>query len=127
MKENSLDKASKEKATYGFYLSEHPVQALRKHYPKAMPLQQTLAVMGNLEVLGQVIRYHVHKTKTQQTMCFLTIEDETGTLDIAIMPKLYEKERQQIKSQALVRIVGKKNREDSMIANRIDWLSDHLE
>lgn len=122
MHENPIQKASREKNVFGFYLTEHPVQSIRKKYPHALCIRNVLAQTGNLEVLGQITRYHMHKTKKNQMMCFITIEDETGTMDVAIMPKLFEKERNQIDIQAIVRIRGNKNRSDSMIANWMEWI-----
>ena len=122
MHENRMERAKREKEVFGFYLSEHPVQALRIKYPKAIRLKESYARSGNMEVIGLVLRYHIHKTKTNEVMCFLTIEDESGTLDIAIMPKLYQFEKKNIQNQRIVRIRGRKNRPDSIVANQMEWM-----
>lgn len=121
MHENRMEKAKREKEVFGFYLSEHPVQALRMKYPKTILLRDCLSFYGNCEVIGQIMRYHIHKTKTNETMCFLTIEDESGSIDVAIMPKLYQEEKKKIQNQSLLKIRGKKNRPDSILANQIEW------
>lgn len=119
MKEDRLKKAQKEKMVYGFYLSEHPVHSLRKYYPKCIPVNRIQN--GYVQVMGKVNGYRTHRTKNGQMMCFMTIEDETGQLDIVIMPKLYEAQKEQIRKDRIVIVQGKKDREHSVLANRMNW------
>lgn len=126
IKEDKLEKSKKEKSIYGFYLTEHPIASMRKkaHLPS---IEQVIHSMGYITVMGQVSRFHIHRTKkTQQLMCFLTIEDDSGQMDVTIMPRLYEKEKDHIQNGAFVRIKGKKDRPDGMIANTMDWIKGLL-
>ena len=119
MKEDRLKKAQKEKMVYGFYLSEHPVHSIRKNYPKCTPVNRIQN--GYVQVIGKVNGYRTHRTKNGQLMCFMTIEDETGQLDIVIMPKLYEMQKEHIRKDRIVIVQGKKDREHSVLANRMNW------
>ncbi|MDX8417466.1 DNA polymerase III subunit alpha [Absicoccus intestinalis] len=125
MKEDPLAKSKKEKQVYGFYLTEHPIARLRQQMQPCIPIQQALQTMGYITIVGQISRYHIHRTKkTQSMMCFLTLEDESAQMDIAIMPRMYEKEKENIQVGAFVKIHGKKDRSDSMIANALTWIKE---
>ena len=125
MKEDQLTRSKKEKNVYGFYLTEHPIVRLRQQMRNCIPIQQALQTMGYITVVGQITRYHLHRTKkTQAMMCFITLEDETAQMDLAIMPRMYESEKENIQVGAFVKINGKKDRADSMIANSMTWIKE---
>ena len=122
MKENKLEKARREKEVFGFYLTEHPVQTLHKKYPYTLPLSQCVNKEGYMSVIGQISKVKTIKTKNNESMCFMTIEDETAaTLEITVFPKLYEIVKKDIRKDALLLIDGKKDMR-SLIANKIQWL-----
>ncbi len=122
MKDHPLTKAQKEKQVFGFYMSEHPVSLLRKKYTRAIPISDCEQRNGYLQVLGRVTRFKVHQTKNQSNMCFMTIEDESGKIDIAVMPRLYEANKEAIQKDRIVVIQGKKDRPQSILANQMTWI-----
>ncbi len=121
-KDVSLEKAEKEYEVFGFYLSEHPVMRLRQRYPKTVPLYMCADRNGYIEVIGRVLSFHIHQTKNRANMCFMTIQDETANFDIAIMPKIYELNKEQIQKNAFVYIKGFKDRPQSIRANQMKWI-----
>lgn len=128
MKEDKAMVAQKEKEVFGFYLSEHPIQTLRKSYPKASSIYQCLQVKdGYVQVLGQITGFRAHKTKNGDWMCFLSIEDESAAMDVAVMPKLYQAQKDNIKRGATALIYGKKERtrQQSMLADKIQWIEPY--
>ena len=123
IKENPMERSQKEFRVYGFYLSEHPVKRIREtQYPKCPPLSQMESYTGYVNVIGRVVGYRVHKTKQGQTMCFVSIDDESGKIDITLMPELYAKEKENIQKERVVVIQGSKNRPNSILAKKCSWL-----
>ncbi|MGM9947394.1 DNA polymerase III subunit alpha [Floccifex sp.] len=121
-KENKMESAQREFDVFGFYLEMHPLKELRKKYPKAIPISQANAIQGYMEVLGKVSGYRVHKTKTGEWMCFMSIEDEKGKMDVVLMPKLYSIEKENIAKNRFVCINGKKDRPQSILARNVKWI-----
>lgn len=122
IKENTLLKAQREHHILGFYLSEHPVQALRKKYPKCIPISQLQEKMDYVQVIGRVASFRTHKTKRQDMMCFMNIEDECGKIDVAVMPSLYDQNKLKIERNQIVIVQGKKDRDMSILARRLEWV-----
>lgn len=123
IKENVLLKSQREKAVYGFYLSEHPVTTLRRYkYNQCIPISSVLKGSGYASILARVIGYRRHQTKKGDWMCFMSVEDEDAKMDIVLMPKLYEVEKENIERDRICWIQGRKDREKSMVANKIQWI-----
>lgn len=122
MKEDRLDRSKNEFTVYGFYLSEHPVTRLRKKYPKCLSTAQCAKTKGYIDVIGQIMRLKPYRTKNQALMCFAALEDETGQIDLAIMPKLYSEIKDELKVGNIVFINGKKDQRESILVNRIKTL-----
>lgn len=122
IKENTLLKAQREHHILGFYLSEHPVQTLRKKYPKCIPISQLQEKMDYVQVIGRVASFRTHKTKRQDMMCFMNIEDECGKIDVAVMPSLYDQNKLKIERNQIVIVQGKKDRDMSILARRLEWI-----
>ena len=125
MKENTLQKANREYAVYGFYLSEHPVHSLRTNqYKQCIPLMQAMNMSGYMTILVQVVSVRTHKTKKGDWMCFMSVEDEAGKMDAVVMPRLYESEKEKISKDKICMIQGKKDRPNSIVVNKITWIEE---
>ncbi len=123
IKENVLQKANREHLVYGFYLSEHPVHQLRmEKYSNCISINRALSQMGYMSLIVQVASFRTHKTKKGDWMCFLSVEDEAGKMDAVIMPNLYKVEKENIKKDRICLIQGKKERETSIIVNKMTWI-----
>lgn len=119
-----LEKAKNEKLVYGFYISQHPIEAIRaKYFTDIRPLADLKKHIGYIRVLGRINRVKTHRTKKGDLMCFLSLEDESQFIDVAIMPALYQKEKERLKVNQILLIEGKKDREDSILANRIKMIN----
>ncbi len=127
LKENPLERAKKEFRVYGFYLSEHPVQRLRQNqYPRCIPLSQCESREGYLEVIGRILNFRSHKTKQGDPMAFVSIEDESGKLDLVIMPSLYEKVKDQLQKDRIVYAKTNKNRPQSAVCKDLTWIDPDI-
>lgn len=121
-KENVLVCAQKEFEVFGFYLTNNPIKEMRKNYPKAIGIHDILSQNGYFNVLGKVTGYRTHKTKNGDWMCFMSIEDEKGKIDVVIMPDLYKIEKDNIQKDKFVYVSGKKDRPQSILARNIKWI-----
>lgn len=110
----------KEKDIYGFYLREHPAALVRRHYKNALPISRLLERNGrNLACTGRILRIRTHTTKKGDEMAFISLEDETGQIDLAVMPQLWSQMKTQLRKNQMIYVCGNKNRERSMIPDRI--------
>lgn len=118
--ERPFEKAQRERDVYGFYLSEHPIRTLRnRRYQNVPTLAQMEHQLGYVKALVRVVRVKPHKTKRGDMMAFVNIEDESRTSEAVVMPKLFERVKDELKPGALLVLEGKKEKEDSILANRI--------
>ena len=88
------ERLNQEKEYLGVYVSGHPVEKYRSRLldmrtVKITDLKQTQNQVVN--VLGLVKNLRVIRTKKGQRMCFMTIEDESGSISVTIFPKLFQK------------------------------------
>ncbi|WP_276931001.1 DNA polymerase III subunit alpha, partial [Dubosiella newyorkensis] len=127
LEEQVLERAQKEKEVYGFYLSEHPISSLRKkRFQNLRTLREISEQLGFVSVLGRVSRIKPYRTKKGDLMAFLTLEDETQMIDVAIMPRLYGQIKGSLQENQIILLNGKKDRKDSILAQKIQILSFDL-
>jgi len=115
------DKLKLEKELLGFYLSDHPVKRIVRIVAnlvshKISQLDPTLHLNQNVTLAGVISRCKLVVTKKSNSkMAFVTLEDDTGTIDCVVFPKLYaENPLLWVEDSALI-IKGKvDNREDSL-------------
>lgn len=94
--EMSLEEKLKlEKELLGFYLSDNPVKKIVRQVSdlishKIINLDPTLHLNQTVTLGGIVARVKLVNTKKNNSkMAFVTLQDDTGTLDCIIFPKLY--------------------------------------
>ncbi len=91
-----------EKETVGFYVSGHPleraVQTLSLSHMTSLSAfsgeEETSLTDGQaVRVLGIVQSKKTHSTKQGQQMAFVQLEDQTGSAEVVVFPKLYQQYR----------------------------------
>src|SRR5690606_33656926 len=101
----------------GLSLKAHPVSFVRKELYRQKVL--TTAELKNwpdgtwVRVAGLVLVRQRPGTATG--ICFITIEDETGTANLVVFQKLFEKYRSQIVRARLLMVEGKLQKEGEVI------------
>jgi len=84
---------NKEKEYTGFYISGHPVVDYKAKYPnsKNYTLIKDITPKTDKVKIAAVIK-SVHKilTKKGDAMAFVTIEDETSSIEVVVFPNLYK-------------------------------------
>lgn len=117
--ETAMQRSQGEFEALGLYISEHPAAGWRRHFPGSLPVRQALQINGPLLVVGRISSIHTHKTRNGQMMAFLSLEDETGRIDVAVMPDLYAREQLRLNRDMVLAASGVKNRKDSVLAREL--------
>ena len=119
-----LRKANQEKEVLGFYLSEHPLNRIKKelHF-NGKAIIECLEPCGYVTIMGTISHIKQHKTKKGDLMCFAVLSDETASIDLVIMPNLYKNIANSLKKGEIIKVSGKVDKANSCLANRIEFIS----
>ena len=113
-----------EKEVLGIYLSGHPMEEYEEKWRKNISRTtqdfqldedtgHTKVRDGAVEVIGGIIAGKTIKyTKNNKTMCFLTLEDLVGTVEVVVFPRDYEKYSHDLNEENKVFIRGRVSEED---------------
>ncbi len=138
---NSKEKLINEKTVLGIYLSGHPLSDYKEQLDKFSFTLESLnyyeedeegnktytEVRDNMPVVmgGIISDYKRLSTKNGSTMVFLQVEDIYGTIEVIVFPKVYDKVREYLNKEEIVRIKGKLQIKDNVpqiLAEEIDKL-----
>ncbi|MCZ8536275.1 DNA polymerase III subunit alpha [Paenisporosarcina quisquiliarum] len=98
-----------ERETLGLYMSNHPVERLKKELQlQVSSIQeiryartgQSVAIVGMIEEIRRI------RTKKGESMAFITVQDETSDISCTIFPKDYAHHNLVIKEQHVIKIEG---------------------
>ena len=97
--------------------------AIKKAMPKRFYDEQTIAIGGIISSKT------IHYTKNNDIMAFITVEDLSGSMEVVVFPKVYQKYMDIIEEDSKVIIKGNLSLRDnndniSVIANRVWSLSE---
>ncbi len=138
---SSKEKLTLEKTVLGIYLSGHPLSDFKSQFEKFSfntsvldfyeededgSRTYTEVKEGEHVVMGGIIsEFKRLATKSGQTMAFVKIEDIYGQIEAIFFPKIFERGRDLIKEEEVVKISGKLQVKDGVpqiIADGIDKL-----
>lgn len=105
-----LQKLQWEKEFLGFYISGHPLQGLRKYLRQKVNLIEALSkkdVGRMVKVVGIITQLKKITTKTGSQMCYFTIEDPTGRMEVTVFPNTFTKFRELFTAESVVSLTGK--------------------
>jgi len=108
-------------------LRAHPLELLRTRLPECLPSKQLPHARGRASVAGLVITRQ--RPGTASGTIFLTLEDETGTANVIVWPRVYENFRKSVISGRLLCVTGRIERDGPVIqvlAERIKDMSAML-
>ena len=118
--ENMLERSEAEKAVLGFYLSSHPILSIKRklqiHTENLSILSEKMGMIQGFAIISKVRQ---HKTKKGDLMAFVTLSDESGTMDMAVMPRQYARFSPLLERNVYVLFEAKKDRADSCIAQSL--------
>ena len=111
----------KEKETYGFYLSNHPVTFYKEKEANIVNLIDIKKYFNkNIKTVLMIDYIRETTTKKGEKMAFLKCSDEEDSIDVIVFPKVYN-ECNKLEKNAIIKIEGKVERRDreQIIANKI--------
>ena len=120
--DNKTILADNEKAVLGFYFSFNPISEIKKTYNiDTRPLNELAKNLGKVKGFGLITRIKRHVTnKTHKAMAFIDIVDETGTLNLVIMPDLYAIFETKLLVDSFISFEGIIEKEDSCLVKKIN-------
>ena len=116
-----------EKAILGIYLSEHPLGNFRREVGTVstpigsitdQEIGKTVRVLGIITQAKNII------TKSNAAMCFVKIDDATGTLEVVVFPNLMADSAQTWRTDRVVIVDGVVNDKDGAIKILADAVWD---
>jgi len=132
MNREILREVVKDDRLLGLFLHHHPVAAFRDDlslagYTTAEGLRQRKDG-DRVKVAGRVIIVHTPPTKSGVRVMFITLEDETGLIDLVVFPKTQERYARTILSRVIVLVEGQVSRQGardvSVVAQRVLTLKE---
>ncbi|SDH32855.1 DNA polymerase-3 subunit alpha [Alteribacillus persepolensis] len=118
-----------EKDATGFYLSGHPLNRYKRVLApfQVVPLYERFLPAGFFWIAGVVEEYKQVRTKTGQSMAFLTVTDGTGDVDIVVFPSVYRTLKGKLDESTSILVYGRQDRHsryNKMIANEFVSLEE---
>jgi len=120
---SSKEKLSLEKQVLGIYFSGHPLEDYKEQFDKFSfntsvldyyeedeegNKRYTEVSDGEQVVMGGIItEFKRLATRSGQTMAFVKVEDVYGQIETIIFPKIFDKSRELLKEEQVVKISGK--------------------
>ncbi len=114
-----MTRLQNEKEVLGFYVTRHPSEIVRQKDRRIMSAQKALGYEGRLQLAGILHSIKEHKTKKGQMMAFAILSDDTGEINLSIMPWLLDQIRPILKENQLVWLRGNKNRPQSVLVDEL--------
>ena len=124
------EKLSWEKELLGLYVTEHPFEEFRGELE---PFLRTVAQIKasrerfKIAIGGVIVSVKRVVTKNGDSMSFVKLEDETGSVEVIVFPKIFEKTREILIEGTIVIVIGKvsdKDGETKLLADEVAPLND---
>ncbi len=106
----------------GVYLNSLPTEDYRQKYPQSRFASDIVSLRGEVEAILIVNSVKQHRTKTNEQMAFVSCMDESGFLDLAMMPREYQRYSAVLKKGIIIHVKGRKDERDSVKVNELDLL-----
>ena len=124
MKDERFEISQMEREALGFNIGEQPIVVIRQskniHVP---PIAAIRTMQGVCSGFAMIANTHQHKTKRGDMMVFLKLSDETGEIDMAVMPRLYAAVGQSLRRGTYILFDAKISDDGSLLADRIAVVS----
>lgn len=123
------DRLEKEQEYLGFYLSGHPVTQYRQlgQQLHALTIDRLRPDMSTT-IIVYVSRVRIINTKTtRQPMAFVTGSDETGTIEITVFPKQFQRFQELLANRNILIVRGKTQTRQGrlqLLADRVQLAAD---
>jgi len=122
-KESDWEQMRREFHTHGYSLVHHPLGILRPQLKNFTSASQLLQFSHGRRVQVAGLLSLDQRPPTAKGVAFLTLEDESGLINIVLMPDVYQKFRLVIAQNSLLQISGKVERTKEVIHIRAREIS----
>ena len=120
IKDDDMEVSERERKALGFNLGEHPVIKMRQMYQITdASLASLKNHQGRYNGFALINSVKQHRTKRGEMMAFVTLSDETGEADMAVMPRLYQEKSSILVRGTYIRFNVKIEEGKSFLANEI--------
>ncbi len=113
---DAKERLNREKESLGFFISGHPLDSYRKVLSKYADRDTaTLAEAKEgqfVRIGGMIASRKVLRTKKEELMAFLTLEDLAGTLEVVVFPSVYGACAELLGSDQPILVQGKVQQEE---------------
>lgn len=121
-----------EKEITGFYITGHPLDAykrkIKNFFGIGRILNGELPEKARVRVAGIITQAKRSTTKKGDTMCFLTVEDFTHSLEVIVFPKVFYDHMNELVPESMVVITGRVDAAETgakLLADEITPLEDY--
>ncbi len=114
------EKSENEKKALGFYLSGHPAADLRTRLSlDVQTIVHLNGTSGEVTGFGIIRKVFQHRTRKGDMMAFLSVADETGEIDVTVMPNLYRQYGNDLARGKYILFHGRMEKENACLADRL--------
>ena len=106
---SDAERLGAEKEVLGLYLTGHPFEPLRREFEKLADAGiDSLKAMPDRDVLvvGLITTVRTMKTRRGDTIAFVTLDDNSGRLEVSVFSRLFAARRALLRSDAVVAVRG---------------------
>jgi len=117
-------------ASLGLSLERHPLKLLRRRLGRqALRADELPQQTNGRRVSAAGLVTHRQRPGTASGVVFLSLEDETGIINVVVWPKLLERYRREVLGARILRVAGKLQNVEGvchLVAERVDSLDPWL-
>ena len=122
-----------ERDLIGLYVSDHPLspvmEAIRQNITHSADELVEAQNQQMVRVAGLVTAVKTYTTKKEELMCFVTLEDFQGSIELVVFPRLWEKYQGLLQQDSIVMVDGRidTSRGDlKVLVERVTTQLDHV-
>ncbi|MFA6518568.1 MAG: DNA polymerase III subunit alpha [Candidatus Shapirobacteria bacterium] len=123
------EKLALEKQLLGIYVTENPIAKILEPF-STLSLTKISSLPSspdaNIKICGIITKAKTILTKKNSSkMAFITLEDETGKIEVVVFPKIYETSVNSLIEQKPIYLEGKTNVRDGNLSIIADFISEN--
>ena len=105
-------------------LKAHPMALLRETFAAAIPHEDLVTTRNDSRAIVAGLVLARQRPGTAKGVIFMTLEDETGTANIIVWPKAFEKFRRTVLTARLLKVTGRVQREGIVVHVIAEMIED---
>ena len=111
---NMKERLQGEKETLGLYLTGHPIDEYEKEMAHLVSarIANVRADRSKQKIAGLVVAFRVMRTRRGDNMAFVTLDDRTGRMEVAVFADTYNEHRESLVKDAMLVIEGQISHDD---------------